>query len=114
MRKSIILVIALGICAVLSSEGWAARIQLGRHSVNEIKRTCGAVGGDFFSNSSYGCTTDCAPGTGEGCAVECTSNGCTGSCPRCGSPRAPSTRRPGGANEVTRTLRNLARPAKRY
>jgi hypothetical protein len=57
MRKFIILIMALCIWGVLSGEGWAAKINIsGRHSVGEIKATCGAVGGSFFSNSHYGCT----------------------------------------------------------
>ena len=49
MRKFIILIMALCIWGVLSGEGWAAKINIsGRHSVGEIKATCGAVGGSFF------------------------------------------------------------------
>jgi hypothetical protein len=49
MRKPIILIIALIIYGVLVGEAWALRIQLGHHSSNDIRRTCGAVGGDFFT-----------------------------------------------------------------
>jgi hypothetical protein len=83
MRKSIILIIALGICGLLVGEAWALRIQLGHHSANDIRRTCGAVGGDFFTfpGGTYGCSNICAGGTAS-CVVSCTSNGnCVGDCP---------------------------------
>jgi hypothetical protein len=115
MRKSIILIIALVMCGVLSSEGWALRIQLGRHSSNEIKRACGAAGGDFstFANGAYACSKICDGGI---CEVACSSNGnCTGDCPACGQDQ-PILR--GGRNEVTVVLNNLRSPkrypAKRY
>jgi hypothetical protein len=106
MRKSIILIIALVMCGVLSSEGWALRIQLGRHSVREIKQTCASAAGDFFRfpSGSYGCSKICAGGTGQ-CDVSCSSNGnCTGECPACGQDQ-PILR--GGRNEVTGVLNNF-------
>ena len=112
MRKSIILIIALFIYGVLVGEGWALRIQLGHHSANDIRRSCGAVGGDFFTfpSGTYGCSNICAGGTAS-CVVSCTSNGnCTGECPACGGDQ-PILR---GSNEVASVLRNLARPTKRY
>jgi hypothetical protein len=55
MRKSWIFIIALTTLGFLAGEASADRINIsGRHSQGEIKATCGAVGGDFFSNSSYG------------------------------------------------------------
>jgi hypothetical protein len=117
MRKSIILVIALMIYGFLLGEGWAAKVSIaGRHSASEIKATCGAVGGDFFSNSHYGCTKDCAGGT-DSCAVECVNGKCTGSCPSCGQRASPSRSplpRLAGADAVTRVLKNSVRRAKRY
>jgi hypothetical protein len=110
MRKSIILIIALVMCGVLSGEGWALRIQLGHHSVREIRQTCAAVGGDFntFSNGAYACTKLCDGGI---CEVACSSNGnCTGDCPACGGPDQPVVR---GGPAVTRVLNNF-RTAKRY
>ena len=111
MRKFIILIMALCIWGVLSGEGWAAKINIsGRHTVGEIKATCGAVGGSFFSNSHYGCTNDCAGG--DSCAVECVNGKCTGSCPSCGRIASPN-RSGGGANAITRVLTNF-RSVKRY
>jgi hypothetical protein len=112
MRKSIILIIALMICGGLVGEAWALRIQLGSHSANDIRRTCGAVGGDFFTfpSGAYGCSNICAGGTAS-CVVSCTSNGnCTGECPACGGDQ-PVLR---GSNEVASVLRNLTRPTKGY
>jgi len=118
MRKFIILIIALGICGLLSTEGWALKIQLGRHNAREIKATCSAVGGDFFRSPSggYGCSNLCEGGTAS-CVVSCSSNGnCTGECPACGGDQSPVLR--GGPDAVTRVLNNLRRakryPAKRY
>jgi hypothetical protein len=111
MRKSIILIVALIIYGVLVGGAWALRIQLGHHSANDIRGTCGAVGGDFFTfpSGTYGCSNICAGGTAS-CAISCTSNGnCTGECPACGGDQ-PILR---GSNEVTRVLNNL-RTAKRY
>ena len=111
MRKSIILVIALGMCGALCGEAWAAKVNIsGRHSQSEIQATCGAVGGDFFTfpSGQYGCSKLCDGGI---CEVTCSSNGnCTGNCPACGGGDQPVLR---GSNEVTRVLNNL-RTAKRY
>src|SRR5262245_34564375 len=118
MRKSIILIIALIIYGVLPGEGWAAKVKIsGTHSQSEIQATCGAVGGDFFSNGSYGCTTTCTGGSVPQCSVECVNGKCTGSCPRCGRVASPSRTplpRLGGADAVRRVLKNSAKPAKRY
>ena len=115
MRKSIILITALMIYGVLLGEGWAAKISIGgTHSRSQIQATCGAVGGDFFSNSHYGCVNNCAGG--DSCAVECVNGKCTGSCPRCGqraSPRSPLPRL-SGADAVTRVLKNSVGRAKRH
>src|SRR5262249_39655177 len=114
MRKSIILVVALIICGVLVGEAWALRIQLGHHSVREIRQTCAAVRGDFntFSNGAYACTKLWWGGIG---GVAASSNGCcTGDCPACGGPDQPVVRGGrGGPNAVTRVLNNF-RTAKRY
>jgi hypothetical protein len=111
MRKFIIPITTLGICGILSGEGWALPIQLGHHSVREIKQTCAGVGGDFFQDAGsgkYGCFHQCGE---ETCSVECSRNGqCIGDCPDCGGPDQPVVR--GGAN-VTRVLNNF-RTAKRY
>jgi hypothetical protein len=115
MRKPIVLITALiiySIYSVLVGEAWALRIQLGHHSANDIRSTCGAVGGDFFTfpSGSYGCSKLCGEGGTSSCVVSCTSNGnCTGECPACGGDQ-PILR---GSNEVTRVLNNL-RTAKRY
>src|SRR5215475_3102437 len=111
MRKSTILVVALIICGVLVGEAWALRIQLGHHSSNDIRRTCGAVGGDFFTlpSGAYGCSNLCEGGTAS-CVVSCTRNGnCTGECPACGGDQ-PVLR---ASNEVAGVLDDF-RPAKRY
>ena len=112
MRKSILLIIALVMCGVLSGEGWGLPIQLGRHSVREIKQTCAGVGGDFFQDRGsgvYSCTHEC--GEGATCLVECSRNGqCIGDCPECGGPDQPVAR---GGPSVTRVLNNF-RTAKRY
>jgi len=111
MRKSIILIVALIICGVLVGEGWALPIQLGRHSLRELKQTCAAVGGDFetFASGGYACSKLCTD-TGI-CRVSCSSGGnCTGDCPACGGDQ-PVLR--GGPNAVTRVL-NTFRTAKRY
>jgi len=97
------------ICGVLVGEAWALRIQLGHHSARDIRRTCGAVGGDFFTfpNGGYGCSKVC---DGGACEVDCSSNGnCTGECPACGQDQ-PVLR---GSNEVASVLNNF-RTAKRY
>jgi hypothetical protein len=106
MRKFIILIITLGICGILSGEGWALPIQLGRHSANEIKRACGAAGGDFTQSSGgYRCSVICAGATGI-CEVACSNNGnCTGDCPACGGGDQPVLR--GGRDAVTRVLNNF-------
>jgi hypothetical protein len=104
MRKSILLIIALVMCGVLSGEGWALPISLGHHSVRELKQTCDSVGGDFFHDvgGQYGCFHQCGE---ETCSVECSRNGqCIGDCPACGGPDQPVVR--GGAN-VTRVLNNF-------
>ena len=104
MRKSIILIIVLGICGILSGEGWALPISLGHHSARDIARACASVGGNFFQISgTYGCINTC--GDGELCSVECSRNGqCVGDCPACGGPDQPVIR--GGPN-VRRLLNNL-------
>jgi len=119
MRKSIILIIALFIYGVLVGAAWAAKVSIGgTHSQSEIQGTCGAVGGDFVTDSGggYGCSHVCAGGAGA-CVVTCTSGGnCTGECPRCGqrvSPRSPLPRL-AGADAVTRVLKNSVSRTKRY
>ena len=104
MRKSIILIIVLGICGILSGEGWALPISLGHHSARDIAGACASVGGNFFQIAgSYGCINTC--GNGQLCSVECSRNGqCVGDCPACGGPDQPVVR--GGPN-VTRLLNNL-------
>src|SRR6516225_2686209 len=103
MRKSIILIIALFIYGVLVGAAWAAKVSIGG-TQSEIQGTCGAVGGDFFTDSGggYGCSHVCAGGAGE--------------CPRCGqrvSPRSPLPRL-AGADAVTRVLKNSVSRTKRY
>ena len=110
MRKFIILIMALCTCGVFSGEGWAARVSIaGRHSQSEIRATCGAVGGDFFSlpTGQYGCSNICAQASAS-CVVTCGGDGkCFGDCPRCGRIASPNRTRLGGADVVTRILNNL-------
>jgi hypothetical protein len=121
MRKFIILIMTLGICGVLSGEGWAAKIRItGVHTPGAIQGACDAAGGDFFSFSEsgrYGCFTDCLGNGDANCAVDCVNGACTGSCPRCGGRQASRRGSPlprlRGAHVVTRVLNNF-RPAKRY
>ena len=111
MRKFIILIMALCTCGVFSGEGWAARVSIaGRHSQSEIRATCGAVGGDFFSlpTGQYGCSNICAQASAS-CVVTCGGDGkCFGDCPRCGRLASPSRSplpRLAGADAVTRVLK---------
>jgi hypothetical protein len=117
MRKSIILIIALGICGVLSGEGWAGKIEIGgNHSAGEIQGTCGGVGGAFYQiDSGYGCVHECGAGGAQACVVACDNDGkCTGQCPACGRRDPPTLPVLGGGDAVTHALKNSVSPAKRY
>jgi hypothetical protein len=49
MRKSIILVIAIAMCSILSGKTWAGKVSLGKHNADEIETICNSVGGAFWS-----------------------------------------------------------------
>ena len=56
----------------------------GTHSSDEIKKTCGNAGGDYWEvGSSYGCVNECKNSSGGlgVCGVSCTSGKCTGTVP---------------------------------
>jgi len=113
MRKSIILVIAIAMCSILSGKTWAGKVSLGKHNADEIETICNSVGGAFWSKSgTYGCANECAGGT-SACVVSCTKNGnCTGECPSCGRREQSPLPVLGGGRMVSHALRNSV-PIKR-
>lgn len=67
----------------------------GTHGRNEIKQTCAASGGNYYSNlDGYGCFKENCDGKGGLCGVVCKNDGkCEGSTPtqitvKPGGPRA--------------------------
>jgi hypothetical protein len=112
MRKCWLVIVALVTLAFLANVASAGTVSIGgTHSANEIRDTCGRVGGVFVEGGGkYSCTNDC----GGVCTVECKGGKCTGTCPKCG---ARERRLPvlGGADAVDHTLNNsVRRPSKQY
>ena len=106
----IVVVISLGFSAL---DAWAEPIDIsGTHSAEEIKGTCGRVGGHSFDTSegSYGCIKECA---NTYCVVICNKDSeCYGDCPSCGR-RATPRPKVSAEDAVGRTLANsFKRPSK--
>jgi hypothetical protein len=76
---------------VMADMAMAAKIVpiSGKHSKDEIKKTCDKAGGEFGEDSGgYGCTTQCT--TKESCHVACSNNGkCKGQVPARVQTRSP-------------------------
>ncbi len=65
----------------------------GTHGRSEIKATCAASGGTYYSNlDGYGCIKENCDGNGGLCGVVCKNDGtCTGSTPSIKGTKPPRT-----------------------
>ncbi|MFZ1772582.1 MAG: hypothetical protein WAT78_01335 [Rhizobiaceae bacterium] len=73
---------AMALALIVMPAAMAAPIG-GKHGRSEIKGTCGANGGSYFSNlDGYGCVKENCDGKGGVCGVTCTNGGdCQGQTP---------------------------------
>ncbi|MFZ1772579.1 MAG: hypothetical protein WAT78_01320 [Rhizobiaceae bacterium] len=76
-------VTALAVIFVAAATAALAAPIGGKHGRSEIKSTCGASGGSYYSNlDGYGCIKNNCDGKGNLCGVVCKNNGkCEGSTP---------------------------------